>query len=55
MFLHGKGNSARFIAQVVNLVLLAFLRLEDGVLFQQNNTRPYMAAAMLCALRGVLM
>ena len=43
-------NSARHIAQVVNLVLLPFLRQEGDVLFQQNNVRPHTAAATQRAL-----
>ena len=34
VFLQGKVNSARYIAQVVNPVLLSFLRQEGDVLFQ---------------------
>ena len=49
-FLQGKVNSARYIAQVVNPVLLPFLRQECDVFFQQDNTRPYMAAVMQHAL-----
>ena len=39
--------------QVVNPVLLSFLRQEGDVLFQHNNARPYTAAATQRALRGV--
>ena len=53
MFLQGKVNSARYSAQTVNLVLLPFLQRECDVLFQQDNARPYTAAATQHALRGV--
>ena len=36
VFLQGKVNSARYIAQVVNPVLLSFLGQEGDVLFQQR-------------------
>ena len=52
VLLQGKGNSARYIAQVIS-VLLPFLREEGDVLFQQDNTRPHTAAAMQNALHGV--
>ena len=45
MFLQGKVKSARYIAQVLNHVLLPFLRQEIGVLFQQDIARPRMASA----------
>ena len=45
VFLQGKVNSARYISQVVNSVLLSFLRQEGDVLFQQNNALPHTAAA----------
>ena len=51
--LQGKVNSAHYIAQVVNPVLLPFIRQEGDVLFQQDNACPHMAAAMQYALRGV--
>ena len=54
VFLRGtKQNSARYIAHVVNPVLLSFLRQEGDVLFQQDNVRPHTAAATQRALRGV--
>ena len=53
VFLQGKINSARYIAQVVSFVLLSFLRQEGGVLLQQNNARPYTASATKLTLRGV--
>ena len=53
VFLQCKLNSVRYIAQVVNPALLLFLRQEGDVLFQQDNARPHMAAAMQHALRGV--
>ena len=37
VFLQGKVNRARYIAQVVNPVLLPFLRQEGNVLFQQET------------------
>ena len=43
--LHGKVNSAWYIAQVVNSVLLPFLRQEGDVLIQHGNVRPHMAPA----------
>ena len=45
VFLQGKVNSVRYIAQVVNPMLLPFLRHEGDVLFQQDNSVPYTAAA----------
>ena len=53
MFLQGKVNSARYISQVVNLVLLPFLRQKNYVLFQQYNTRPHTYVATQHALRGI--
>ena len=53
VFLQGKVNSTRHIAQVVNPVLLTFLRQEVDVLFQQHNAHPYTAAAKRRALRDV--
>ena len=53
VFLQGKVNSACYIAQVVNPLLLPFIRQEGDVLFQQDSTRPHMATAMHCALHGV--
>ena len=52
MFLQGKVNSARCIAQV-NPELLSFLRQEGDVLFQQDNARSHTAAAKQRALSGV--
>ena len=52
VFLQGKLNSALNIAQVVNPVLLPFLRQQGAVLFQQDNACPFTAAAMQRALRG---
>ena len=37
VFLQGKVNSARYIAQVVNPVPLSFLRLEDNVIFSRTT------------------
>ena len=53
MFLQSKVNIARYIAQVVNPVILPFIRLEGDVLFQQDNARPHTAAVTQRALRGV--
>ena len=53
VFLQGRVNSARYIAHVVNPVLLSFLQQAGDVLFQQDNACPHMAAAMQHALRGV--
>ena len=46
VFLQSKVNSAHYTAQVVNQVLLPFLRQEGDVLLQQDNTRPHMAATL---------
>ena len=40
VFLQGKVNSSYYISQVVNPVLLPFLRQEGDVLFQHDNARP---------------
>ena len=53
VFLRGKVNSAHYIAEAFNPVLLPFLRQEGDVLNRQYNTRPHKAAATLCALQGV--
>ena len=53
VFLQGKVNSALYIAQVVNPVLLSFLRHQGDVLLQQDNARPHTAAATQRAFRGV--
>ena len=53
VFLQGKVNSVRNIAQAVNPVLLPFIQQEGGVLFQQDDTYPHMAAATQHALHGV--
>ena len=53
VFLQGKVNSARYIVQVVNSVLLPFLRQGRDVLFQNDNQRPHTVAATQRALRGV--
>ena len=42
VYLQGKVNSANYIVQFVNPVLLPFLRQEGDVLFQQYNARPHM-------------
>ena len=48
----GKANSVRYIAQVVNPVLLPLIG-KEYVLFQQDNTRPHTATATQRALHGV--
>ena len=53
VFLQGEVNSAHYVAQVVNPVLLPFLRQEGDVLFQQDNAHPITAADKQHALRGV--
>ena len=53
VLLQGKVNSARYIAQVVNPVLLTFLRQAGDVLFQQDNARLHTVAATQHALHGV--
>ena len=53
VFLQNKVKNACYIAQVVNPVLLSFIRQGGDVLFQQDNARPHTAAAtqrVLCAL-----
>ena len=51
-FLQGKVNSARYVAQVVNPVLLSFLRQEGDMIFQQDNARPQTPPATQLVLRG---
>ena len=51
VFLQGKVNSAPYITQAVNPVLLPFLRQESDVHFQQDNVRPHTAAAAQRRLR----
>ena len=53
VFLQGKLDCARYIAQVVNPVLLPFIRQEGHVIFQQDNARPHTTTEMQHALRGV--
>ena len=53
MFLQCKVNSAHYIAQVVNPILLPFLRQEGDVLLQQHNAYPHMVAVMQHALHDV--
>ena len=53
VFLQGKLNSARYNAQAVKPVLLAFLREDGDVLLQRDNARSHTAAAMQRSLRGV--
>ena len=52
MFLQGKVNSARYIARIVNPVLLPFVQQKGNMLFQQDNARPHMVAMTQHALRG---
>ena len=52
-FCRVKVNSARYIAQVGNSVLLPFLQQEGDVLFQQDNARPHVAAATQRTLHGM--
>ena len=53
VFVKRKVNSASYIAEVVNPVLLPFLQKEGDVLFQQDITHPHTAAAIRCALHGL--
>ena len=53
IFLQGKVNRTRYIAQVGNPVLLIYIRQEGEVLFQQDNARIQTAAATQRALRGI--
>ena len=53
VFLQGKVNSARYIAQIVNPVLLPFLRQEVDVLFQLDNAHLHKTGATQRALLGV--
>ena len=51
MLLQREVNSARYSAQIVNPVLLPFLRQEGDDPFQKGNARPHTAAARQHALR----
>ena len=53
MLLQGKVNSAHYIAQVINPALLAFLRQEGEVPFQQENPHSHTAAATQLVLCDV--
>ena len=53
MFLQGKVNNPRYIAQVVNPKLLPFIWQVGDVHLQQDNACPHMAAMMQCAHRGI--
>ena len=53
MFLQGKVNSARYIVQIFNPVLLPFLRQESDVSFQQEISLPQRAVATHRAFCGV--
>ena len=53
VLLQSKVNKARYIAQVVNPVLLPYLRQKGDVLFQEDSACPHTAVAMQLALRGV--
>ena len=46
-------NTTRYIAQIVNPVLLSFHRQEGDMLFQQDNLRSHTAAVTQRAVRGV--
>ena len=52
VFLQGKVNSACYVAQVVNPMLLPFIR-QEAMCLQQDNTCPHMAAAKQHALHDV--
>ena len=52
-FLQDKLNSACYIAQIVNPVLLPLHRQEGDVIFQQDNIHPHMAATMQHALHDI--
>ena len=53
VFLQCKVNSVRHIAQVVNPVLLPYIRQEVDVIFQQDNALPHTSVATQPAVRGV--
>ena len=53
VFLQGEVKSARYIAQVVNSMLLPFLRQNGDVHFPLDIARLHMTAATQRALRGV--
>ena len=53
MFLQGKVNNARYIAQGVKPELLPFLRQGGDVLFQQDSECLHTAAVMQHAFHGV--
>ena len=53
VFLKGEINSTHYIAQVVNPVLLPVIQQKGDVLFQHDNERSHMAAAMQHALYGI--
>ena len=50
VFLQDKVNSAHYIAQIVNPMLLSFHRQKGDELFQQVNVHPHMGAVTQCAL-----
>ena len=53
VLLQGKVNSAHYITQVFNSMLLPFLGQEGDVLFQHNNACPHTAAVTQRAVRGI--
>ena len=53
VFLRGKVNSARYIAQIVNPELLPFIPLDGDVIFQQDNARLHTVAVTQRTLRNV--
>ena len=50
VFLQGKINVSAYIAQVVNPILLSFLRQDGYVLFEQESASPHTAAGTQRAL-----
>ena len=53
VFLQGKVNGALYIAGVVKLMILPFLRQKCDVCLHQDNVHPHTAAAMQRDLHGV--
>ena len=53
VFLQGKVNSADYIAQIANPVLLPFTWQAGDVLFQHDNAHPHMAAKTQHAPHGI--
>ena len=52
VFMQSKVNSARYNAQVVNSVLLPFIRQEGGVLSARQRTSTYSCCNVQRALHG---